>query len=292
MLRAEATLSRGVLDAMPEFVCFIAPDGELRAVNEAYATHRGSTKDELTGQNFLDLVQDPDARRRLTDKLRMLNRLTPSRPITSNRVRHVDATGTETWLAWTDRALFDEAGRIDGFVSIGRDVTAEQARSTSIDDQASTTVDRAEDLHGLIDPANHAGLTVSIDTAVDLTDDLVRTMTEISALSVQIGKVAEQTNLLALNATIEAARAGDHGKGFGVVAGEVKALAISTKDSVDAIDTLATKLTGTVGELGDVMGTVSGATSELGQVTSSLRTVAATLSELADCDAHAEARAV
>ena len=193
---------------------------------------------------------------------------------------------------FSNRIDFDEAGRIDGFVSIGRDVTAEQARSTSIDDQASTTVDRAEDLHGLIDPANHAGLTVSIDTAVDLTDDLVRTMTEISALSVQIGKVAEQTNLLALNATIEAARAGDHGKGFGVVAGEVKALAISTKDSVDAIDTLATKLTGTVGELGDVMGTVSGATSELGQVTSSLRTVAATLSELADCDAHAEARAV
>jgi methyl-accepting chemotaxis protein len=79
-------------------------------------------------------------------------------------------------------------------------------------------------------------LAANIETNFERVESLRGQAQQMQNVVSAIGAIAEQTDLLALNATIEAARAGEHGKGFAVVSGEVKALALQTKEALGEIN--------------------------------------------------------
>ncbi|WP_299323614.1 methyl-accepting chemotaxis protein [Parasphingopyxis sp.] len=106
------------------------------------------------------------------------------------------------------------------------------------------------------------------DTAMQL---LLERTQGIGKIVAAISEIAGQTNLLALNATIEAARAGEAGRGFSVVAQEVKSLAQQTTDATDNVDRQLREIDEAVRQAADAM---TKATREIGGITDMSNSIA------------------
>ena len=96
-----------------------------------------------------------------------------------------------------------------------------------------------------------AALSESVISVGAMIDRLGDESKEIGGIISVIKGVAEQTNLLALNAAIEAARAGEQGRGFAVVADEVRSLASKTQESAGEIENIIEKIIQSVSETSD-----------------------------------------
>jgi len=134
-------------------------------------------------------------------------------------------------------------------LEVARSAAAAVSSAHSVNDETVSGRTLVESQQGSI-----AALASEIDQSVLVINQLASDSQSISRVLEVIKSIAEQTNLLALNAAIEAARAGEQGRGFAVVADEVRTLAKRTQQSTEEIEQMIARLHGGVGAAVKAMG--------------------------------------
>ncbi|MDY6978523.1 MAG: PAS domain-containing methyl-accepting chemotaxis protein, partial [Pseudomonadota bacterium] len=148
--------------------------------------------------------------------------------------------------------------------------------ATAMNEMAATVQEVAQNTQSAMNAANEAteqaqagaltvteaigvieNLSASVKQAQQVIQKLSEDSTSIGGVLEVITGIAEQTNLLALNAAIEAARAGEQGRGFAVVADEVRTLAQRTQDSTKEIHQIVERIQGGVQHVVNEMGEVT-----------------------------------
>lgn len=158
-----------------------------------------------------------------------------------------------------NNSMLEQKRELDQLVTAMQELTSTSAEVASHAQNASSSTELAlhatkegnETVDNTARSIRH--LSTQIEGAVEKTKALAKSTNEIESILGVIDDISEQTNLLALNAAIEAARAGEQGRGFAVVADEVRTLAQRTQNATQEIQAMIGDLQTNARNVVDIM---------------------------------------
>jgi PAS domain S-box-containing protein len=184
-LRESEERYRAIVEAQTELICKLLPDGTLTFVNEPYASYFGHTPEELVNTSFRPFIPTQEEEH-ISE---FMGSFSPSNPVATIEHRVLLPSGERRWHQWTDRAIYDDQGRLLEFQCVGRDITrrklAEEALRRS-EEALRESHARIEDLAGRLIIAQEEERKY---LARELHDDLNQ---QIAALATGLGNLERQ----------------------------------------------------------------------------------------------------
>jgi len=196
----------------------------------------------------------------------------------------------------TNQSVHEQKGEIAQIATAITEMaaTVQEVASNSVQtsDATKLAIEKSKNGNNLVAETINSieALNNEISRASEVIGNLSDESVSIASVLDVIKSIAEQTNLLALNAAIEAARAGEQGRGFAVVADEVRTLAQRTQESTSNIEEMVGKLQTGASHAVDVMNTSQEKTSitveQIGKTGQALTDISNSISEISDMNAQ------
>lgn len=215
-------------------------------VNDNFAKALGYKKEELLAMHhqmfcFDTFVQSADYEL-------FWNRLFSGKSY-QNKIKRKDVNGNKIWLEATYMPVFDEENKVVAISKIATNVTDREEKVQSLAYEFKEVTQRINEKSSsgtkniYLLTESFQSVSEIIDENAEMINTFLSKTDEINSIVTTVKSIARQTKLLSLNAAIEAAHAGEFGKGFNVVANEVKKLAGDVENSVVDISQIVDSIT-------------------------------------------------